>query len=62
MNYGLTVTLKEGERVRILNSQTGEAIWVALGQLKTHTARISIAAGPAYKIVREEVLNREAQQ
>jgi len=62
MSHGLTVTLKEGERVRILNSRTGEAIWVALGHLKTHTARISIAAGPAYKIVREEVLNREAQQ
>ena len=56
--YGLTVTLKQGERVLVENIATRERLWITLSGLRAHTGRVSIHAPANYSIVREELLTK----
>ena len=60
-SHGLTLTLKEGERILVENLKTGARLWIRLSQLRAHTGRISIMAPQEYSIVREELLATEGE-
>lgn len=54
----LAVTLRNGERIRLLDRRTGEITWLMVIRGNDGKARVGVDAPPDVEIVREELLAR----
>ena len=57
----LALQRREGQRIRILDTATGQEIWVVVWAIHGKQFRIGVEAPPQFEIAREEVIGKAKQ-